>query len=277
MKLGFCSLASGSSGNCYLIKSDNTNLLLDAGISNRAIKGGLESLGISLRDIDGIFITHDHIDHIKGLKTLLKNTQCPVYASQGTLEALVKKMSPLPYERLMEACPDEEISLGDITASSFRLSHDTTDPMTFAFTKDGAKVCVVTDTGYISDDIFDNIKDADILALESNHERNILLYGSYPYPLKLRILSDVGHLSNEACAHCLTEVLRYRRIRKRFSDEEAGGLFQVFLAHLSKENNTPEQALITVKNVLEEEGFAVGKDLELKVLDRDSRSAFVTV
>ena len=136
---------------------------------------------------------------------------------------------------------------------------------------------MVTDTGYISDDIFDNIKDADILALESNHERNILLYGSYPYPLKLRILSDVGHLSNEACAHCLTEVLRYRRIRKRFSDEEAGGLFQVFLAHLSKENNTPEQALITVKNVLEEEGFAVGKDLELKVLDRDSRSAFVTV
>ncbi len=275
MKLGFCSLASGSSGNCYLIKSDNTNLLLDAGISCKAIQAGLESLGISLKDIDGIFITHDHIDHIKGIKTLLKKTSCPLYASRGTLEALVEKISPLPYERLMEAETDEEIGVGDIKATPFDLSHDTEEPKTFAFTKDGAKVCVVTDTGYVSDGIFDNIKDADILALESNHERNILLYGSYPYPLKLRILSDVGHLSNEACAHCLTEVLRYRRIRKRFSEDS--GALKVFLAHLSKENNTPEQALITVKNALEEEGFILGKDLELMVLSRDERSGFITV
>ncbi len=275
MKLGFCSLASGSSGNCYLIKSDNTNLLLDAGISCKAIQAGLESLGISLKDIDGIFITHDHIDHIKGIKTLLKKTSCPLYASRGTLEALVEKISPLPYERLIEAETDEEITVGDIKATPFNLSHDTEEPKTFAFTKDEAKVCVVTDTGYVSDEIFDNIKDADILALESNHERNILLYGSYPYPLKLRILSDVGHLSNESCAHCLTEVLRYRRIRKRFSED--GGALKVFLAHLSKENNTPEQALITVKNALEEEGFIVGRDLELKVLSRDERSGFYTV
>ena len=274
MKLGFCSLASGSSGNCYLIKSDNTNLLLDAGISCKAIQTGLESLGISLKDIDAIFITHDHIDHIKGIKTLLKKTSCPLYTSRGTLEALVEKVSPLPYERLIEA-GTEEISVGDIMAAPFDLSHDTEEPKTFAFTKDGAKVCVVTDTGYVSDDIFDNIKDADILALESNHERNILLYGSYPYSLKLRILSDTGHLSNEACAHCLTEVLRYRRIRKRFSEDK--GALKVFLAHLSKENNTPEQALITVKNALEEEGFIDGRDLDIKVLDRDRRSGFYTI
>lgn len=275
MKLGFCSLASGSSGNCYLIKSNDTNLLLDAGLSCKAIQAGLESLGISLKDIDAIFITHNHIDHIKGIKTLLKKTNCPLYASCGTLEALTEKISPLPYERLIEVDTDEEICVGDIKATPFDLSHDTEDPKTFAFTKDGAKICVVTDTGYVSDSIFDNIKDADILALESNHERNILLYGSYPYSLKLRILSDVGHLSNEACAHCLTEVLRYRRIRKRFSEE--GGVLKVFLAHLSKENNTPEQALITVKNALEEEGFIVGRDLELKVLSRDERSGLFTV
>ena len=275
MKLGFCSLASGSSGNCYLIKSDNTNLLLDAGISCKAIQAGLESLGISLKDIDAVFITHDHIDHIKGIRTLLKKTTCPLYASRGTLDALVEKISPLPYERLMEAETDGEILVGDIKVTPFDLSHDTEDPKTFAFTRDGAKVCVVTDTGYVSDDIFDNIKDADILALESNHERNILLYGSYPYSLKLRILSDVGHLSNEACAHCLTEVLRYRRIRKRFSEDN--GTMKVFLAHLSKENNTPEQALITVRNALEEEGFIIGKDLELMVLSRDERSRFAAV
>ena len=275
MKLGFCSLASGSSGNCYLIKSDNTNLLLDAGISCKAIQAGLESLGISLKDIDAVFITHDHIDHIKGIRTLLKKTTCPLYASRGTLDALVEKISTLPYERLMEAETDGEILVGDIKVTPFDLSHDTEDPKTFAFTRDGAKVCVVTDTGYVSDDIFDNIKDADILALESNHERNILLYGSYPYSLKLRILSDVGHLSNEACAHCLTEVLRYRRIRKRFSEDN--GTMKVFLAHLSKENNTPEQALITVRNALEEEGFIIGKDLELMVLSRDERSRFAAV
>ena len=270
MKLGFCSLASGSSGNCYLIKSDNT-----VGISCKAIKTGLGELGLSLSDIDAVFITHDHIDHIKGIKTLLKNTRCPLYASHGTLEALVKKVSPLPYERLMETGSGEEIKAGDIRVTPFDLSHDTDEPITFSFEKDDAKICVVTDTGYVSDAIFNNIKDADILALESNHERNILLYGSYPYSLKLRILSDTGHLSNEACAHCLTEVLRYRRIRKRISDDN--GTMKVFLAHLSKENNTPEQAMITVKNALEEEGFIVGRDLELEVLDRDRRSGFHTV
>ena len=277
MKLGFCSLASGSSGNCYLIKSDNTNLLLDAGISCKAIQTGLTSLGISLKDIDAIFVTHDHIDHIKGIRTLMKKTSCPLYASEGTLEALVEKISPLPYERLVEVVTDEEVAVGDITATPFDLSHDTADPKTFAFASDGAKICVVTDTGYISDEIFDNIKDADILALESNHERNILLYGSYPYSLKLRILSDVGHLSNEACAHALTEILRYRRLRGNLTGGEDKKPLKVFLAHLSKENNTPEQALITVKNALEEEGFIVGRDLELRVLDRDKRSDFVTI
>lgn len=265
MRLGFCSLASGSSGNCYLIKSDNTNLLLDAGISNKAIKTGLESLGIGLKDLDGIFVTHDHIDHIKGLKTLLKNTACPIYASHGTLEAIVKKISPLPYERLTEVSAGKGLAVKDIQIRPFNLSHDTDEPMTFTFTKDGVKAAVVTDTGYISDEIYSNIKDADILALESNHERNILLYGSYPYSLKLRILSDLGHLSNEACAHALKSILKEGRKPK------------VFLAHLSKENNTPEQAMITVRNALEEEGFIVGRDLELKVLDRDKRSEFVTI
>ncbi len=262
MDLGFCSLASGSSGNCYLITSEHTNLILDCGISCRSIKAGLESLGLSLKDIHGIFITHDHTDHIKGLKTLLKNTSCPVYASHGTLESLVLKISPMPYERLMEVQAGDMVSAGDIAVSVFDLSHDTDEPVTFTFSSGGRKAAVVTDTGYISEDIFENIRDCDILALEANHERNILLYGNYPYPLKLRILSDVGHLSNEACAHALTGVLR------------EGRKPLVFLAHLSKENNTPEQALITVRNILEEQGFLVGRDLELRVLDRDKRSEF---
>ncbi len=277
MNLGFCSLASGSSGNCYLIRSDNTNLILDTGISCKAIKEGLESLGLSLKDIDGIFITHDHIDHIKGLRTLLKKSDCPVYASYGTLKELAGKIDGLPWERLIEVSAGEDFTTGDIEVNAFNLSHDTPEPISFTFARGEYKAAVVTDTGYVSDEIFDNIKDADILALEANHERNILLYGSYPYPLKLRILSDVGHLSNESCAHCLTEIMRYRRIRKKITGPEMSGPFRVFLAHLSKENNTPEQALITVRNVLEEEGFLEGRDLELRVLDRDRRSGFFTI
>ena len=270
MNLGFCSLASGSSGNCYLIKSDTTNLILDTGISCKAIKMGLESLGISLLDLDGILITHDHIDHVKGLKTLLKKSDCPVYASYGTLEALAKKIDTLPWDRLIEVEAGDEFDLGDFHIKVFNLSHDAHGPVSYVFTRDGYKAAVVTDTGYVTQEIFENVRDADILALEANHERNILLYGSYPYPLKLRILSDLGHLSNEACAHALIAMLK-RGSRK------SGTLPKIFLAHLSQENNTPEQAMITVRNYLEEEGFLVGRDLELRVLERDKRSQFFTI
>ena len=270
MNLGFCSLASGSSGNCYLIKSDNTNLLLDAGISCKAIKEGLATLGVSLGDIDGILITHDHIDHVKGLKTLMKRTDCPVITSPGAFRALVEKEYATEEFRFITADRTQTLTVGDISIKPFDLSHDTEDPQSFAFEKDGYKVCVVTDTGYVSSEIFENICDADILALEANHERNILLYGSYPYPLKLRILSSVGHLSNEACAHALTEILKADR-------RHSGTPMKVFLAHLSQENNTPEQALITVRNALEENGFLVGRDLYLEVLARDHMSRFITV
>ena len=271
MSLGFCSLASGSSGNCYLIKNDNTVLLLDAGISFKAIKTGLESFGILPGDIDGILITHDHIDHVKGLRTLLKKTDCPLYASEGTLDAIVKKQSPLPYERFTEVRAGESFAVGGdgegaVKITPFGLSHDTEEPISFSFETGGKKAAVVTDTGYVSEEIFRNIRDCELLALEANHERNILLYGSYPYPLKLRILSDLGHLSNEACAHALLEILKETAVKPK-----------VFLAHLSQENNTPEQALITVRNILEEGGFVVGRDLELDVLKRGEPSAFVTI
>lgn len=265
MNIGFCSLASGSSGNCYLIKSEKTNLLLDAGISLKAIKSGLQTLGVDLDEIDAILITHEHIDHIKGLKALSRKTDCPIITSIGTWDALTKKGYELPTFRSLTVDNDDAMEIGDITVKPFRLSHDTEDPMSFSFEKNGHKICIVTDTGYVSSEVYENIKDAEMLALEANHERNILLYGSYPYPLKLRILSDLGHLSNESCAEVLKEILK------------EGFRPQVFLAHLSKENNTPEQALITVKNIIEEEGFLVGRDLGLKVLEREVRSEFFTI
>ncbi|MBQ1430461.1 MAG: MBL fold metallo-hydrolase [Firmicutes bacterium] len=266
MNIGFMALSSGSSGNCYLIRTEKTKVLLDLGISCRSIKTLLAGQGLELKDIDAIFISHEHSDHIKGVKTTMKNTDCPLYASHGTLSEIVKKASPLPYERLIEMEDGEAVKVGpDLTVRSFRVSHDAKEPFQYSFEAGGKKVSVVTDTGFVSDEILHNIEDSDILALEANHERNILLYGSYPFVLKMRILSDVGHLSNESCAHTVVEILKRDRHPK------------IFLAHLSQENNTPEQAMITVKNGVEEAGFAVGRDLELRVIKRGDSSEYVTV
>ncbi len=266
MNIGFMALSSGSSGNCYLIRTEHTNVLLDLGVSCRSIKTLLAQRGLELKDIDAIFISHEHADHIKGLKTTMKNTGCPLYASHGTLSEIVKKASPLPYERLVEMEEGEAVKVGDdLTVRSFRVSHDAREPFQYSFEAGGKKAAVVTDTGFVSESVFHSIEDCDILALEANHERNILLYGSYPFMLKMRILSEVGHLSNESCAHTVVEMLK------------AGSHPKVFLAHLSQENNTPEQAMITVKNAVEEAGFAVGRDLELRVIGRGDSSEYVTV
>ena len=266
MNLGFMALSSGSSGNCYLIRTEYTNVLLDAGISYRSIKNLLAQQGLELKDIHAIFISHEHSDHIQGIRTTMKQGSCPLYASHGTLAEIVKKISPLPYERLIEMEDGEAVKVGDdLTVRAFRVSHDAKEPFQFSFESGGKKVSVVTDTGFVSDEIFHNIEDSDILALEANHERNILLYGSYPFMLKMRILSEVGHLSNESCAHTVVEMLKKGRSPK------------VFLAHLSQENNTPEQAMITVKNAVEEAGFALGRDLELRVISRGCSSEYVTV
>ena len=223
MNIGFMALSSGSSGNCYLIRTEKTNVLLDAGISCRSIKNLLAEQGLTLSDIQAIFVSHEHSDHIQGIKTTMKQGSFPLYASHGTLAEIVKKITPLPYERLMEMEDGEAVRIGeDLTVRSFRVSHDAKEPFQFSFESGGHKVSVVTDTGYVSDEVYHNICDSDILALEANHERNILLYGSYPFQLKMRILSEVGHLSNESCAHTVVEMLKEGRHPK------------LFLAHLSQ-------------------------------------------
>ena len=182
--------------------------------------------------------------------------------------AVVEKTSGLGSTRFVPVTGGEDFMVGDIRVIPFNVSHDTAEPVAYAFEKGGRKAAVVTDTGFVSDEIFENIKDADLLVLEANHERNILLYSRYPYPVKHRILSDLGHLSNEAAAECLIRILT-----------ELGGskIPRVLLAHLSKENNTPQQAMITVRNLLEEEGFFIGKDLELEVVDREETGRFLVV
>ena len=269
MELGLQTLASSSSGNSYLIKSENTNIILDIGIGIKKLNEKLAEVQLRPEEISGVLLTHEHIDHVRSLGPLIrKSSDMTVYATRGTIGAIVEKTSGLGSTRFVPVTGGEDFMVGDIRVIPFNVSHDTAEPVAYAFEKGGRKAAVVTDTGFVSDEIFENIKDADLLVLEANHERNILLYGRYPYPVKHRILSDLGHLSNEAAAECLVRMLT-----------ELGGSKgpRVLLAHLSKENNTPQQALITVRNLLEEEGFYIGKDLELEVVDREETGRFLAV
>lgn len=262
----FCSLASGSTGNCYLVKSKEAALLIDVGISGRKIAEGLCEKGLSPEEISAILLTHEHIDHVKSLRMLAGRTGGQVYASGGTLEAVADKIKA--DQRLRASC-GESFTVGDMEIKPFNLSHDAAEPFGYSVLCGGRKLTVVTDTGCISEEIFAELADADLLVLEANHEVNILKMGAYPYALKRRILGDTGHLSNEAAGECLCRMLRERGREQ--------GAPKVALAHLSKDNNTPGQAYLTIRNILNEEDFYFDKDLVLTVLERDKASDFIEV
>ncbi len=261
MTLEFCSFASSSSGNCYMVRSENTTLLLDVGVAGKHILAGLAEKGTDIENIDGILLTHEHIDHVKSLRMMSrKAVNAGVYASKGTLSQVCDKISD---EVMQPVMAQQTFSIGDIEVRPFALSHDATEPLSYSFCKDGRQITVVTDTGCMTMEAFDQLKEADLLVLEANHEVNILKVGAYPYSVKRRILGDEGHLSNETAGKCLCDVLRYRKEQGR---EEVP---KVVLAHLSKENNTPGQAYLTIRNVLFEEDFYIDKDLELDIAHRD--------
>ena len=269
MNLGFCPLASSSSGNCYLIKSDSTNILVDAGISGSKIYECLKELKISSDQVDAVLLTHEHGDHVRSAATLAKKTVNAVfYATRGTIEGMERRFASVPGERLVTINGSQNFEVGDIKVTAFETSHDAAEPVSYFFCRKNKKIAIVTDTGVITPAIEEAIKDADILILESNHEVNILLYGRYPYNVKHRILSNIGHLSNEAAGECLCGFLR---------DRNSDNVPCVYLAHLSKENNTPQQAMLTVKNILEEENFYIGRHLLLEVLNQKDRGDLVTI
>jgi phosphoribosyl 1,2-cyclic phosphodiesterase len=269
MDLGIFTFASSSSGNCYLIRSETTNIMVDVGITGKAISSNLEFISLRAKRLNAFLLTHEHIDHIRGIHMMARhNTMAPFYASEGTINAIIEKEVAVDYDRLVVAKGGWDFMIGDIKVTPFNVSHDTAEPLAYSFERNGEKIAIVTDTGYVSDEIFENIKDADILVLEANHERNILLYGRYPYNVKHRILGDKGHLSNEAAGQCLVRMLQYL-------DGKKAPL--VLLAHLSQENNTPEQAQITIRNILEEAGYYVGKDLKMEVVEKNAVSRLMAL
>ena len=231
-----CSIASGSSGNCIYIGTEATHLLVDVGISCKRTVEGLNELGLTGKDIDGILITHEHADHISGLGVMCRKFGIPIYATEGTIAA-IKKVSNLgviddSLFRVVRA--DEKFILKDITVNPMKISHDAAQPVAYRYQYGSKRMAVATDLGTYDEYTVESLRGMDALLLEANHDINMLQVGPYPYALKQRILGNKGHLSNELSGRLLSRLLH-------------DNLKAVFLGHLSKENNMAELAYETVR------------------------------
>jgi phosphoribosyl 1,2-cyclic phosphodiesterase len=243
---------SGSRGNSTYISSGNDALLVDAGVSAKQILTALEQRMFDVSKLRGIFITHAHTDHISGLRVLLKKLNLPVYASKETLGALILE-GAFSSDNKYYDIEDTTEFLMDIGVDFVKTSHDCEGSGGYVFTlQNGEKISVCTDLGYVSDTVRNAISGSKAIVLESNHDVGMLQNGIYPFATKQRILSDEGHLSNAACANELPELLK-------------NGATNIILAHLSRDNNTPDLADVTARSVLMEKGFKSDVDYSLYI------------
>lgn len=254
----FCSLYSGSSGNCTYIGAPSGGILIDVGVSAKRADEALSAAGIDVERIDAVFVTHEHTDHINGLRVFLKrHRNISVYASPKTL-AEMERLNALP-----EECDAREISSDGVESAgmfirSFRTSHDAAESVGYTVvTQDGRRVAVATDTGCVTEEIMHALFGCDLVMLESNHDIGMLQNGFYPYYLKRRILSDRGHLSNDACADTA----------RRLID---GGTTRLVLGHLSRENNMPQLAYQATQMTLSSAGAKLNEDYILNVAGTDN-------
>ena len=254
----FVSIASGSSGNCLYVGTGLTHLLIDLGISCRRIEAGLEEFGIKPEDICGILITHEHSDHIQGLGAFTKKYRIPIYTTIETFAAIKRSNfgKTIPVELMMNIEGDASFSIGDIGVDVTEVSHDAAHPIAFRFTDGDSTIAMATDLGLYDEKIVRHLKKADIIYLESNYDPEMLMVGTYPYYLKQRIDGERGHLSNDMSAELAAKVLH-------------PGLKKLVLAHLSKENNYPELALLTHSNSLKENWKYKDPKPEIVVAKRD--------
>jgi len=256
-KLRFQSFASGSSGNCYYIGNASRGILIDAGIGVRTIRKCLRSMGLDFENLWGVFVTHDHADHIKSVGVLGEKYNVPVYSTALVHEGIQRSycVTEKLYgsKRIIEKY--QVIEFGDLKISAFPVSHDATDNVGYTIEYHGKKFSFATDLGYVSPETRNNIKDSDFMVFEANYDEQMMDEGGYPAHLKERIKSNTGHLSNTQAAEFLSQTYQ-------------PDLKYIFLCHLSRENNLPEIAFSTVNEALLEKNIVVGSDVHLVTLDR---------
>ena len=264
----FISLGSGSSGNCYLLQSGETSILLDAGISIRSLKKYLKDFDMSLEDdVSAVFVTHDHADHIKSVGNIANECGKTIYATQLVHEGIACNRClkiQVPANRMAFVEKGKPIEIGNFRITPFDVPHDSRDCVGYVVEADGVRFCLVTDVGHVTDTIREQVGLANYLVLESNHDVNMLLMGKYSTFLKDRISSDKGHLNNEQAAYLLAE-------------SATPQLRHVWLCHLSEENNHPVLARKTAEAVLRQHGIIPGVDFELDILKRKTPSEFYSL
>jgi len=257
-------LASGSRGNTALVESSNTRILVDAGISCGETFKRLKSIGREPREISAILITHEHSDHVYGLATLAKKLMVPVFMTGATHQAWARSLRDESGEtpqvaKLEIFSAGRSFQIADITVTPFTIPHDAADPVGFTFRAQGTKLAIATDLGYMPASVCDHLRGCDVLIIESNHDLEMLRAGSYPWSVKQRVMSRVGHLSNESLAQF-------------FAQNYDGGASYIVLAHLSEQNNHPEIALRAAESALGAQMTLISNRVMLAVQDAPTES-----
>lgn len=248
-------LSSGSSGNSLYVEGDKGKILIDAGLSGKKIEQLLSSVGRAASDLDAIFVTHEHSDHIKGVGVLSRRYHLPVYANAETWKGMeAKRIGSLDDGCMYVMEKDKVVTIGDLDIESFGVSHDARDAQFYQVHHHNKSFVDLTDTGYCSERLQDRLKNANMYLIESNHDVSMLRMGSYSWNLKQRILSDVGHLSNEDSAEVMKAMLGNRTKH-------------IYLGHRSQENNLKPLAHQVMQQTLEEAGIGVGSDVMLHDTD----------
>lgn len=259
----FCSLYSGSSGNCLLVETSNTKILIDAGESSKKISSALSSLDIDPNEINAILVTHEHSDHVRGLGTFSKKYNVPVFANSKTWDAMPEQSSKICEKNMKKFTIEENFEIGDLKIHPFKIPHDAVNPCGFNIIHNNRKISIATDIGHMTSTIAHKLEDSSFLLLEANYDPEILKCSPYPYLLKQRIAGPNGHLANIDAGKTISFLMK-------------SGLNKVMLGHLSKENNFPELAYKTVVNELIENKIDCS-NLKVEVASRMCPSSLVEV
>ena len=261
--LKFCSLYSGSSGNCLFVDSNNTKILIDSGTSCKKICEGLSMVNSSIEDIDAILVTHEHSDHVQSLGMISKKYNIPVYANIETWDAMEKQKEKIDQKNINIFENNKDFTLKDLTIHPFSIPHDAANPCGFNIHNGKRKLSIATDIGHMNNDILNNLQDSSFILLESNYDPEILKVSKYPYHLKQRISGMNGHLSNSTAGKTIATLMKK-------------GLKEVMLGHLSKENNFPELAYQTVVEEIMNSNVDIN-EIKLGVASRSAPSKIVNL
>jgi len=264
MSLHFSVLASGSTGNAIFVETEDHSFLVDAGLSGKQMEALFAKIDRDMGKLSGLLVTHEHSDHIKGIGVLARKYKLPIYANSKTWTAMDHLIGEIPLDQKFTFDMETVKSFGSLDIESFGVSHDAAEPMFYVFHHNGKKLVLITDTGYVSDRMKGIISNAEMYVFESNHDVQMLRMGRYPWSIKQRILSDVGHVSNEDAALAMSEVVGEKTKR-------------IYLAHLSADNNMKDLAKMSVSQTLQGRGHIVGEQFELYDTDPKIPTALTAV